>query len=193
MLWMTLENNRAPLLYYIKLCASFQSHGWFQTGLQSDNALFGSKSMFLFLCDLVRPSNLTQIGFESLIFQPVWSWNLMDDLEKQWRTSSILRLALCIISYLLISEFKLGLQSGNAQFGSKSAFFCPVWPWNLMDDLEKQQSTSSIHVLYALCIISKPSVNSNWSFSKEMTKFGSKSAICCRVWPWNLIDDLEKQ
>ena len=24
--WMTLENNRAPLLYYIKLCASFHSH-----------------------------------------------------------------------------------------------------------------------------------------------------------------------
>ena len=31
--WMTLENNRAPLLYYIKLCASFQSHGWIQTGV----------------------------------------------------------------------------------------------------------------------------------------------------------------
>ena len=29
--WMTLKNNRAPLLYYIKLCASFQSRGWIQT------------------------------------------------------------------------------------------------------------------------------------------------------------------
>ena len=29
--WMTLKNNRAPLLYYIKLWASFQSHGWIQT------------------------------------------------------------------------------------------------------------------------------------------------------------------
>ena len=28
-------------------------------------------------CD--RPSNLTQIGFKSSIFQPVWPWNLMDD------------------------------------------------------------------------------------------------------------------
>ena len=27
--WMTLENNRAPLLYYIKLCASFHTHWWF--------------------------------------------------------------------------------------------------------------------------------------------------------------------
>ena len=32
-------------------------------------------------CD--RPSNLTQIGFKSSIFQPVWPWNLMDDPKKQ--------------------------------------------------------------------------------------------------------------
>ena len=29
-LWMALENHRAPLLYYIKLCASFQIHRWSQ-------------------------------------------------------------------------------------------------------------------------------------------------------------------
>ena len=29
--WMTLKNNRAPLLYYAKLCASFQNHRWIQT------------------------------------------------------------------------------------------------------------------------------------------------------------------
>ena len=32
-------------------------------------------------CD--RPSNLTQIEFKSLIFQPMWPWNLMDDPKKQ--------------------------------------------------------------------------------------------------------------
>ena len=31
--WMTLENNRTPVLYHIKLCASFQNHGWIQTGV----------------------------------------------------------------------------------------------------------------------------------------------------------------
>ena len=30
--WMTLKNNRAPLLFCFKLCASFQGHGWIQTG-----------------------------------------------------------------------------------------------------------------------------------------------------------------
>ena len=29
--WMTSKNNKAPLLYYIKLCAPFQIHQWSQT------------------------------------------------------------------------------------------------------------------------------------------------------------------
>ena len=33
---------------------------------------------------------------------------------------------------------ELELQSGNAQLGLKSAIYCPLWPWNVMDDLEKQ-------------------------------------------------------
>ena len=32
-------------------------------------------------CD--GPSNLTKIGLNSSIFQPVWPWNLMDDPQKQ--------------------------------------------------------------------------------------------------------------
>ena len=31
-------------------------------------------------CDL--PTNLTQIGYKSLTFQPMWPWILIDDLEK---------------------------------------------------------------------------------------------------------------
>ena len=31
--WMTLENNRAPLLCCFKLCATFHSHQWIQTGV----------------------------------------------------------------------------------------------------------------------------------------------------------------
>ena len=29
--WMTLQNNRAPLLRYFKLCAAFRTHWWIQT------------------------------------------------------------------------------------------------------------------------------------------------------------------
>ena len=39
-----------------------------------------------------------------------------------------------------MGEFKLELQFGNSQFRSTSAIFCPVWPWNLTDDLEQGKS-----------------------------------------------------
>ena len=59
---MTLQNNRAHLLYYNKLCASFQSYGWIQTGVT------------------VRKRSIrVKIG----IFRPAWSWNLTDELENQ--------------------------------------------------------------------------------------------------------------
>ena len=44
--WMTSINNRAPLLYYVKHCASFQSHWWIQTGVTV------WKSSIRVLCDL---------------------------------------------------------------------------------------------------------------------------------------------
>ena len=31
--WMTLKNNRAPLLYYIKICAAFHSYWYIKTGV----------------------------------------------------------------------------------------------------------------------------------------------------------------
>ena len=40
--------------------------------------------------------------------------------------------------FIAIGEFKLELQSRNAQFGSNSMNFRAVWPWNLTADLEKQ-------------------------------------------------------
>ena len=50
--------------------------------------------------------------------------------------------------------------------GQKRWFFCPAWPWDLTDDLEKQQGPSP-NPLQTLCIIPKPSVNWNWSCGPE--------------------------
>ena len=86
-------------------------------------------------CD--RPSKLTQIRFKLPIFQPVWPWNLTDDLKKF--KVHLFYITSSFVHHLKpIGEFKLELLSGNTQFRSKSMIFCPVWPWNLMDDLEKQ-------------------------------------------------------
>ena len=43
-----------------------------------------------------------------------------------------------VLDSVAIRGFKLKIQSRNAQFRSKSSIFRPMWPWNLMDDLEKQ-------------------------------------------------------
>ena len=50
--WMTLENNRAPLLYYIKLCASFHTHWWFQISVSLETLNSGQNWQFFEPCDL---------------------------------------------------------------------------------------------------------------------------------------------
>ena len=92
-----------------------------------------------------------------------WPWKTKGDLS--YPTSSF------VYHFVAIGEFKLELQSGNAQSGSNSTIFRAMWPWNLTDHLEKQKGTSSM-VLQALCSISKPLVNLNWSYSPEMPNLG---------------------
>ena len=113
---MTLRNNRAPLLYPIKLCASFQSHRWIQTGVTVQKCSIRDKIGDFLSCVTLK--------FDG------WPW---ETIEHFFYTPLSF-----VHHFKAIGEFKLKLQSGNAQFGSKSAFFCPVWPWNLTDDLQKQ-------------------------------------------------------
>ena len=86
-------------------------------------------------CD--RPNDISQVGFKSTIF-----WPRMIFKFDGWPQKTIGHLFYATSSFvhhfIAISEFKLVLQSRNAQFVSKLVIFCPVWPWNLMDDLEKQ-------------------------------------------------------
>ena len=59
-----------------------------------------------------------------------WPWKIIGHLF--YTTSSFVH------HVKSIGGFQQKLQSGNAQFRSKSAIIGPMWPWNLMDDLEKQ-------------------------------------------------------
>ena len=114
--WMTLENNRAPLLYYIKLCASFQIHQWIQIGVTVRKC-----SIWVKICNFLSRVTLKFYG---------WPWKTIGQLF--YCASSFVH------HFTAISEFKLELQSGNTQFWSKSTIFLAVWPWNLTDDLQKQ-------------------------------------------------------
>ena len=66
--------------------------------------------------------------------------------------------------------------SNLTEIGLKSSINQPVWPWNLMKDLEKQQGTSSI-LHQSLCVISNPLVNSSWSYGPEMLNSGKNLRI----------------
>ena len=59
-----------------------------------------------------------------------WPWKTIGHFSNA--PSSVVHL------FIAIGEFKLELQSGNAQFGSKSTIFLSVRPLNLTTDLEKQ-------------------------------------------------------
>ena len=146
---MTLKNNRAPQLCYLKLYASFRSHRWIQAGVTVRKRPIWVKIDYFF-------SRVT-LKFDG------WPSKTIGHLFNA--TSSLVH------HFVAIGEFRLELQSGNAQSGSKSTIFWAVWPWNLTDDLEKQQDTSPKHY-QAICIISSSYVNSNWSYSPETPNLG---------------------
>ena len=98
---LTSKNNRAPLLYYIKLCVSFQIHRWIQT-----EVTLLKRSIQVKIGDFLSCVTLKFDG---------WPWKTIGHIF--YAASSFVH------HFTAISEFKLELQSGNAQFWSKSTIF----------------------------------------------------------------------
>ena len=207
---MTLKNNRAPLLYCFKLCASFHNHWWIQTGLTVRKRPIWVK-IDVFFRRVTSKFDL-------------WPWKTIGHLF--YATSSFAH------HFLAIGEFKLELQSGNAQSGSNSTIIWAVWPWNLTDDLEQGKSEGFEscdwpivrkrpiwvkigdvlyrvtlkfdgwpwktigHLSFAVSSFVEHFIAIG-EFKLELQSgnahFGSNSTIFRAVWPWNLTDDLEKQ
>ena len=167
---MTLKNNRAPLLCYFKLYASFRSHRWIQAGVTVRKRLIWVK-----IDDF----------FSRVTFQlHIWPWKTIRHLLNG--TSSFVH------HFVAIGDFKLELQSGNAQFGSNLTIFRALWPCNLTYDLEKTighlfYSTSSfVHHFVNIGVLKLELQTGN-------AQFGPNSTIFRAVWPWNVTDDLQKQ
>ena len=70
---------------------------------------------------------------------PVWPSNLTDDLWKQKGTFSMLFQGF-VHHFVAIGQFKLELQSGTPIWVKTGDLFCPVWPWNLTDDLQNNRA-----------------------------------------------------
>ena len=113
---MTLQNNRAPLLCYFKLCAAFHSHWWIQTGVTVRK----------------RPTWVKFDNFFSRVTLKFdgWLWKTIGHLF--YATSSFVH------HFLDIGEFKLDLQSGNAQSGSNFTLLEPcdleIWRMTLKNN-----------------------------------------------------------
>ena len=114
--WMTQKNNRAPLLCYFKLFASFRSHWWMQTGVTVRKRLIWVK-IDTFLSRVTFKFDRWPSKTIGHLFYATWSF---------------------VQHFVAIGEFKLELESRNAQSGSNAALFRAVWPWNLTNDLKKQ-------------------------------------------------------
>ena len=103
--WMTLENNRAPLLYYIKLCSSFQIHRWTETEVTlRKRSIWVKIGDFFVLCDL-----------------EIW-WMIL----KNNRAPLLYFFKLCA-SFHSHQWIQTGVAVRNAQFWSKSTVFLAVW------------------------------------------------------------------
>ena len=108
--WMTVKNNRALVLHYIKLCASFQIHRWIEIGITVQK-----RSIRVKIVDFLSRVTLTLDR---------WPWKTTGHLF--YATLSFMH------HFKAIGELKLESLSGNVQFGSKSAIFfvpCDLEIW----------------------------------------------------------------
>ena len=120
--WMALKHNRSSLLYHVKLCASFQSHQCIQTGVTIRK----------------RPIRVIIGNFLSPVTFKFDGW--------PWKTIRLLfYTTLNFVHHFRIHQW---IQTGVTVWKRPNRveigdFFCPLWLWNLVDDLEKQKGTSA--------------------------------------------------
>ena len=107
--WMTLKNNRAPLLCYFKFCASFRSHWWIQTGVTARK-----RPIWVKIDDFFSRVTLKSDG---------WPWKIN-------RAPLLSNIKLCAPFHCHIQ-----IQTGNSPETAKFGFdlchldLCHFWPW----------------------------------------------------------------
>ena len=152
-LWMTLNNNRALLLWYFKLCASFHNNRWIETwvtdhkrpiwvkiryflpqmNLKLDRSTWTlghfiyatSRSEHHFITNQTRVTvGNCKFGSKSVIFFFLLYMTLKFG-DWPWRTIGHLFYATSsfVHHFITIGEFKLKIQSRTPHLGKKSAIF----------------------------------------------------------------------
>ena len=112
---MTLKNNRAPLLYYVKLCASFQTHWWSQTWVTSWKRWSRVKIGDFFVPRDLENWRMTLKNHRAPL---LCCSNLCASFHSQW-------------------WIQAGVTVRKRPIWVKGRFFLAVCSWNLTDDLEE--------------------------------------------------------
>ena len=164
------KNYRAPLLHYIKLCASFLSHQWIKTGVTDRKRAIRVKIGDFFV---LRDLEIWQMTLKKNRAPPLCCSNLCASFHShQWiQTKVTLR--------------KRSIRVKICDFLSSVTLKFEGWPWKTIGHLFYDAS-SFLHHFIAIC-------GFKMELKSENAQFGSKLAIFRPVWPWNLTDDLEKQ
>ena len=136
-------------------------------------------------CDKPTGSNLTQIGFKSSIFQPAWPWNLMDDLAKQYDTSSIEHQSLCIISNPLVQS-KWSYSPEMLNSGQNQWFFVPCDLGILWMTLKNNRAPLLYYAKLSASFQSHWWIQTWVTIQKRSTWVNSKFD----GWPWKTIGHL---
>ena len=162
---MTLNNNKARFLINIKLCASFHRHMWIQTGVtvrKPVNWVLTSVTLTFYLWPwpfvwqsllalVITPANFMMIR--------LWKRNekgVRDGWTDEQTDGQIETFIDCLVTTKnnrkpLVCYFKLcapfhsyrWIKTGVTVWKrpirrQNRRYFCPMWRWNLTDDLEKQ-------------------------------------------------------
>ena len=160
-LWMALKNNMAPLLCCFKLCASFHSHRWIQTKITVQK-----RSIRVKIRDL-----LSHVTLKS----DRWPWKTIGHLF--YATSS----------FVSIGEFKLELQYWIIQFGSKLTIFVALWPWDLTDDIKKNNRAPLLsNIKLCASFHHHRWIQTGVTVRKQLCWVMTSVTLTFDIWPWPL-------
>ena len=159
---MTLKNNGAPLLCCLKLCASFPSHWWIQT-----KVTVRKRSVRVKIGDLL---SCVTLKFDR------WVWKTIGNLF--YVASTFMH------HFIAIGEFKLKLQSGNAQFGSKSTTFLAVWPWIWRMTFKNNRAPLLSNIKLYASFHHHMWIQTGVTVRKLLNGFMTYVTLTFDLWPW---------
>ena len=139
----------------------------FKLKLQSGNAQFGSKLAIFVSCDLEI------------------SWITLKNNRRLFYSTSFVH------NFIPICELKLELQSGNAQFRSKSSIFRPVWLKIRRATSKKQKNKTTtikhLPLLYPFkgCALFRSHLWIEWAHDALITSLLRQNEVATSFWRHN--------